>query len=375
MNFRLIEDQDALKEAGRTLESTTRLALDCEAAGFHRYSDRLCLVQLSTERDIFLFDPLSVDPREILAPLLGDPGIQVVMHGADYDIRLLDRDLGIQVRGLFDTQAAAFLLGAPAVGLAALLEANLGVVLAKEHQRADWAQRPLAPELLAYAAADTQYLLGLADLLQGRLRALGREDWAGEEFRFLEEIRWEEEGADPITRVKGARDLGPRQATALRGVLEWRDRIARERDRAPFRVASDAVLLALVLERPPTLEALASTKGMSSRLAQQHGRELLEELRKVDALPEASLRPYPRGNRNGRGRPTPDEEALADRLRALRTAKAGELGVERGVLLSNAQIAEVVRLRPSTLESLKEVPGMRHWQADLLGDAILPLLL
>ncbi len=65
------------------------------------------------------------------------------MHGADFDLRLLHRDLGIRLRGLFDTQAAATLLGATSIGLAALLEEHLGVKLSKEHQRADWAQRPL----------------------------------------------------------------------------------------------------------------------------------------------------------------------------------------------------------------------------------------
>ncbi len=122
------------------------------------------------------------------------------------------------------------------------------------------------------------------------------------------------------------------------------------------------------------MESLAALKGVSSQLARHHGRELLDELRRVESLPEAALRPYPRGNRNGRGRPTPEEDALSDRLRALRTAKATELGVERGVLFSNSQIAEVVRLRPATLDALNKVPGMRRWQTELLGEGILGLL-
>ena len=374
MTYRLVDTPEALADLPSHFSSPARIALDCEAAGFHRYSDRLCLVQLSIPGQTVLLDPLSADPSPTLKPLLEDPRVEVVMHGADYDVRLLDRDLGIRLKGLFDTQAAASLLGAPAVGLASLLEEHLGVKLSKKHQRADWAQRPLPPELLEYAAGDTEHLLPLRDLLWEKLKAMEREEWALEEFRLLEEIRWEEEEADPVTRVKGARLLAPRFVTALRAALEWRDRIARERDRAPFRVAGDQVLMEVIQESPSSVEELASVKGMSPRLAREEGRALLRELQRVEGMEEGSLVPYPRGNRNGHGRPTPEEEALADRIRTLRSGRAQTLGVERGVLLSNAQILEIVRQAPSSLEELKAVPGMRNWQAEVLGKEILGLL-
>jgi ribonuclease D len=374
MDYRLVSDPRTQTDLSHELREEPRIALDCEAAGFHRYTDRLCLVQLTTSRDTYLLDPLASDPSKILRPVLEDPNVEVVMHGADYDLRLLDRDLGIRVKGLFDTQTAASLLGASSIGLAALLEERLDVRLAKEHQRADWAQRPLPDELLAYAASDTQHLLALGELLAKDLEELGRSDWAQEEFRALEEIRWEEDDSDPVTRVKGARHLSPRQVMALRAALEWRDAIARKRDRAPFRVAGDAVLLAIVQDPPPSVEALAALKGMSPRLAKQEGNKLLDALKPMDALPEDEVQPHPRWNRNGFGRPTPEEEAAADRIRSLRTARAQELGLERGVLLSNGQISVIVRAMPRNLEALRSLEGIRRWQANLLGEEILRLL-
>ena len=374
MSYRLIDEGSALAEVAGQLAGQSRIALDCEAAGFHRYTDRLCLVQLSTPDQTYLFDPLLIDPASTLRPLLEDPKILVVMHGADYDLRLLDRDLGIRIRGVFDTQVAASLLGAPALGLAALLETHLGVTLSKQHQRADWAQRPLPEAYLRYAAADTQHLLALADILVEQLQELGRTGWAGEEFLLLEGIRWEEDEDDPVTRVKGARMLAPRQLTALRAAMEWRDRIAQQMDRAPFRVAGDQTLLAVVVDRPRSLESLASMKGISPRLARHHGRALLEELRRVDLMAEEDLRPYPRWNRNGPGRPSPEEEALANRIRALRAERAAELGLDRGVLLSNVQILEIIRRLPRSVEELRATPGIRRWQTDLLGKQILRAL-
>jgi ribonuclease D len=374
MNYRLVSDPRTLTDLSQELGGESRIALDCEAAGFHRYTDRLCLVQLTTSSHTYLLDPLASDPSEVLRPTLENPDVEVVMHGADYDLRLLDRDLGIRVKGLFDTQTAASLLGAPSIGLAALLEERLDVTLAKEHQRADWAQRPLPDELLTYAASDTQHLLALGELLADGLEDMGRSDWAQEEFRVLEEIRWEEDDSDPVTRVKGARHLSPRQVMALRTALEWRDAIARRRDRAPFRVVGDAVLLAVVQDPPSSVEALAALKGMSPRLAKQEGKNLLGALRRLEALPEEEVQPHPRWNRNGFGRPTPEEEAAADRIRSLRTARSEELGLERGVLLSNGQISAIVRARPANLEALRSLDGIRRWQANLLGEDILRLL-
>jgi ribonuclease D len=374
MKCSLIANESSLAQVAADLQAQTRIALDCEAAGFHRYTDRLCLVQLSTATETYLFDPLSCDPSAVLKGILEDPGVQVVMHGADFDLRLLDRDLDIRLQGLFDTQAAATLLGASSIGLASLLEEHLDVKLSKAHQRADWAQRPLPQEMLEYAASDTEFLLELGTILANKLSEVEREGWAKEEFEYLETIRWEEETTDPVVRFKGARHLTPRQVTALREVLSWRDDLARSRDKAPFRIVGDPVLAAVVMERPETVDGLAALKGMSPRLARSHGRELLTRLEAVDALPEEELIPFPKGGRNGPGRPTPEEEALADRIRALRAGRAEGLGLDKGVLLSNAQILEIVRSLPRSEDALNGIPGIRGWQAKLLGAEILEIL-
>ena len=123
--------------------------------------------------------------------MLADPGVEKVLHGADYDLRVLDRDLGARVVRLRDTQVAAQLLGEAQTGLAALVGREAEVVLDKRHQRADWGRRPLTHELLAYAAADTAYLELLRRRLSERLAALGRLAWWEEECVALEAIRWE----------------------------------------------------------------------------------------------------------------------------------------------------------------------------------------
>jgi ribonuclease D len=145
-----------------SIASSRILALDTEGASFHRFVDRIYLLQLSTREQTAIIDPLPVGKPAGLGRLLEDPGVEIVFHDADYDLRLLHQDYGWHTRHIFDTRVAAQLLGIRAFGLAALLEKYFGVKLDKKHQRADWSMRPLTQGMLDYAAQDTIHLAGAA---------------------------------------------------------------------------------------------------------------------------------------------------------------------------------------------------------------------
>jgi ribonuclease D len=374
LSYTLIDDAARAAGLDGELSREKRVALDCEAAGFHRYSDRLCLVQISTPRANYIFDTLAFNPAEALRPVLESSEVEVVVHGADYDLRLLDRDLGIRPRGIFDTQIAAALSGEESLGLASLLERHLRVVVSKKHQRADWARRPLPSDMLEYASSDTRHLLELADVLKARLAELGRSEWAREEFRAMEQVRWEGHEEDPVVRVRGARELAPRELALLREALLWRDRVARERDRAPFRVAGDQPLLDLVRRRPRNLSELGQLVGINPSLVRSEGEALLERLRSVEQLPDSALSPYPQRRANGRGRPPPEVEELSERLKEARNRRAHALGMDRGTLMANGVIAEIAWVHPTTVTALASVAGVKSWQVEAVGKDLLAVL-
>jgi len=374
MSFIFIDDAPGAARLAAELRLHSRIALDCEAAGFHRYSDRLCLVQISTPEGDYILDPLAFDPSDVLRPVLEDPGIELVVHGADYDLRLLDRDLDIRPQAIFDTQPAAALLGEPSLGLAALLERHLGIVVSKKHQRADWARRPLPEDMLEYATTDTRHLLQLSDLLRDGLEKLGRLEWAREEFRALERIRWEGPDEDPVVKVRGSKDLGLLELAALRATLVWRDRVARKRDRAPFRVAGDQALLDVARARPASLDALAQVPGMNPNLARTEGEWLIEQIARLTTLAPAELLPYPERRTNGRGRPPPEIEELTERLKVARNRRAETLGIDRGTLMPNSVINEIAWVQPKTLSELHAIQGVKVWQADAVGPDLLEVL-
>lgn len=306
--------------------------------------------------------------------MLADPGIEKTFHDADYDLRVLDRDYGFRAARLFDTRIAAQLAGEPAIGLAALLEKYAGVKLAKEHQKADWSQRPLPPPMLAYAAEDTRHLLALRDALERRLRDLGRRDWATEEFARLEGLRWTgvaEGDTDGYLRVKGAKGLPPRALAVFRELHRWRETVAQRDDKAPFRVIGNDSLLVISKTMPATAADLAKLKDVPASLARRHGPALLEAVARAKALPESQL---PRLERASRPAKDPAFDARVERLKAVRNRVAGELGIDPGVLCGRTTLEAVARAAPKDRAGLAQVGELRRWQSDVLGEAMLEAL-
>ena len=375
-----IDNPEGLAELAQLVRDAREVAVDCEAAGFHRYSDRACLVQIAIGAGAFVIDVLDQGTAEIagelLGPLLGDPGRRTLMHGGSFDLRLLRRDLGISVGLVFDTQVAASFLGEAATGLQALLERHLGVALGKKYQRADWAARPLTTEMMEYAAADVLHLERLANALEERLAVLGRTAWAEEECSRMLLAAAEPEAeaeVDPVSRIRAARKLAPREVTALRRAVAWRDRVARTRDRAPFRVASDAALIEAVLAKPRTVHELRGVRGFPRRGPPSEARALLQGLATARRLPERSLEPYPAPTGRGR-RLTREEEAALARLTAARNEAATRLGLERGRVLPNQVLRTLAIVAPSSTAELRAVPELRRWQISLLGSELLAAL-
>ena len=371
MTAAYVDTPQALSELIAAVRREPRVAVDTEAASFHRYRDRIYLVQLSTARQTALVDPLAIADLAPVGIALADPRIEKVFHDADYDLRVLDRDYGFRAVHLFDTRIAAQLTGEPAIGLAALLEKYLGVKLAKEHQKADWSQRPLPPPMLAYAAADTSHLLALRDALEQRLRALGRLAWATEEFAQLEALRWTGVSGgdtDGYLRVKGAKGLPSRNLAAFRELHRWRETVAEREDKAPFRVIGNDSLLAVSRALPATQADLPRIKELPASLARRHGAVLLEGVARARALPESEL---PRLERTPRPPKDPGFDERVERLKAARNRIAAELGLEPGVLCGRTTLEAVARARPKDRAGLAQIGELRRWQIDVLGDALL----
>ncbi len=367
-----INNADGVRRAAELCAANGHFALDTEADSMHSYFHKVCLIQITAAGQHLVIDPLALEPSD-LSPLwkvVGDPSTPVLMHGADYDVRILDRDYGARVGGLQDTQIMAQLLGEEKTGLAALLDKELNVRLDKRYQRADWGRRPLKAAQLAYAAADTAYLGELTERLRSRLEELGRWEWAVEEFRTLEGVRHGAVEPDPVAfeRLKGARALRGADRDRLYSLHQWRDGEARAFDVPPFKILGNQQLILLAQEPPASLGELGKIEGIGPRAVRRWGRELLRTVGRPQSAPEWA--PAPRDPKV--------EPAVRRRIKGLltaRDAKAAALGLQGGLLCPRVCVDAVASGAPvySTVDDLADA-GLKGWRLEVLADDFLATL-
>lgn len=368
-----IEEQGDLEEELERLKGHETIAIDTEADSFHSYFDKVCLIQVTAgERDL-LIDPLKELNLQKLGKVLEDPGVTKLLHGADYDLRILGRDFGIRIRNLIDTMICAQLLGEPSIGLAALLEKYVGVELDKAHQRADWAKRPLPQDMCEYAMKDTRHLMELARILRDQLEEKGRWEWAVEEFQRLEEVRWtpSENDGEAWRKLKGSGRLDPRSMELLRVLYDWRDREARSRDVPPFRVISNEALMTIAKEKPRQRNVLSGVKGVTPGLLRRYGSAILDAVyaglaTAPDDLPERA--------KTKTWRPDRRVERVVNQLKTVRNEIAKELEIDASVLAPKHLLTSIANAGPESLDDLRRIEPMRNWQVEVAGERFLKAL-
>ncbi|CAG1006504.1 partial Ribonuclease D, partial [Burkholderiales bacterium] len=299
----IITTPEGVRRLADRLSREPRLACDLEADSMHHYQEKVCLIQFAVPGLAAIVDPLAVADLAPLAPLFADPAIRKVFHGADYDIRSLHRDFGIEVNNLFDTMIACQFLGEREFGLAAVLKKRFGVELDKQYQRADWSRRPLTAGMIEYAVKDTTLLIELAGQLEGELRAKGRLGWVSEECALLARVRVAQRPDDvPLfLRFKGALRMSPRSLAVLEEILRFRDRRARQMDVPPFKVLGTETVRELAEKRPRSAAEFAGITGFTERVIERCGEEILRAVERGLAVQERDLPTFPREERRKLG--------------------------------------------------------------------------
>jgi ribonuclease D len=363
-----IDQQPPFDRALERVAANRVVAVDTEADSLHSYFDKVCLIQISVPGQDLIIDPLRKLDLKRFGDVLADRATTKILHGADYDLRILNRDFGFAPANLIDTMICAQLLGYEAIGLAALLERHFALKLDKSHQRADWAQRPLTREMLEYAATDTRHLIDLAERLRAELEALGRWEWAVEEFARLEMIRWtEREEEEPFRRLKGIGGLDRRSLAVIRALYDFRDQLARKADRPPFKIFSNDTIIDAAKTRPQTEADLAKMKVLSPGHRQRFGRDLVRLVREAMALPEEGL------PERGESKPwlrDRELDARVNNLKKVRDRVAAELKIDASLVAPRHVLAAVAAQQPKSVADLDAIPAMRSWQKRVLGEAL-----
>jgi ribonuclease D len=281
----LIENRRDFSKFLQELEKASHVAVDTESNSFYAYFNRICLIQVSTSQEDYIIDPLSVGDIHDFGEVLSNPEVEKIFHAAPNDIAGLKRDFKFVVCNVFDTSIAAKILGYEHLGLAPILQEHFGVSLNKKWQRYDWGRRPLRDEQIEYARFDTHFLIPLRHRLVGELEERQLLDTARAAFEKLctQQIVKKQFRPGDFLHIYGAQSLDVAGKRVLKALYLFREKEARRRNRAPFRVLTNETLLKIALLRPKSVQDFHKIKGMPRVYLSSHAAfQLLDLIRKSE---------------------------------------------------------------------------------------------
>lgn len=340
----LLSTQDQLKELAAKLRQKKVIAVDTEFIRETTFFPKIALIQIGTEDEVFLVDPVNMTAEELapLVEILCDEKIVKVMHAAYADQECFYWAFGRVAEKVFDTSVAAALLGmGENIGLSKLSREVLGIHLPKGRARAKWLMRPLPRELSHYAEEDVRHLVRLYDNLVGRLGKKGRTDWAFEEGR-IEPESFEEPPSSIAKKIGKNANLDARGQATLTELVRWRENRAREANLPRQWVSDNDILLSLSRVRPKTLDELKTFRGLNAKEVQRSGASILEAIHVAEgvALPEGEVLNSPREFK------TKLSEHVLDFIHTYMSYLAHHHGISPRFLLTSAQ-ADLLGLYPT----------------------------
>ena len=364
-------DDAAFRQLRDETGGARTIVVDTESDSLYHYHQKICLIQIATEPgSSYLLDPLEGFPVEALRPILENPVLTKVFHGADYDIALLKAKASIHIRNVFDTMIAAKFLGRTEVGLQATLRDELGLAISKGNQKDDWSARPLSEEQQNYALTDVSHLLEVVAKQRAALQEKGRLGWVQEECQALESLSGLPDKLDPrevFRDVKGVSALSSRGLAVFRELIASREAIAGELDLPPFRIAANEALMALARS-----EKDGGREGVLSHVRRREYADRFHEalIRGLD-LPDAELPRLERGRRMEL--PLAQQRRVAA-LKEWRKTASTRIGLELSLVLPQRLIDKIAGANPAGPDELLAIDGLRRWRVEAFGEEILRLI-
>ncbi|WP_125256892.1 ribonuclease D [Brevundimonas fluminis] len=359
-----ITTTEALRDFCAKLSDQPFITVDTEFMRETTYWPKLCLIQAASPTDAAIIDPLAEGlDLEPFLDLLRDEKILKVFHAARQDVEIFVR-LGAMPRPMFDTQVAAMAAGfGDQVSYEALVRQMVRKEVDKGSRFTDWARRPLSDAQLTYALGDVTHLAALYPKLRDRLQKDGRLDWVMSEMEDLTDPKLYDTTPELAWKRLKPKKWSAKYLAAFVAVATWRERAAQERDQPRGRILKDEAIDEIATQAPTDADAFNRLRSVpkgfgGSRL----GQELIEDLKRVLADPEAHA---PKVERPGRNDPAPP--SVVELLKVLLKAKSDNAGV------ASKLIATVADLEKIAVDDEADVEALHGWRRQLFGDDALKL--
>ena len=368
--LKLLTSSDDLHKIVKDAASNKYISIDIEGNGFFRYPEFVCLIQLCVGEDIYLVDPLAIEDISSLGIVFADQKILKILHAGDYDIRSLNRDYGFSFTNVFDTSLAAGLLGSKKLGLDSVLKEYIDADVTKDKklQRSDWTVRPLSKAARKYAADDVKYLFPAMQVMKEKLENLNRISWLAEECERLQSVTFNAKDEDTaFLDVKGSKSLDGQALSVLQALYSIREDEAIGRDRPPFKIVGDSVLVAIATKPQADYSEIKGIGAWGRSSVSKRIRKIA-----VEALDKPPIE-RPRGKSIRRNNMSNKERERANvRLKELkewRKSLGDAISVDPSLLWPTNSLNRLSRDLCSFEEEISE-PEVRKWQVMEFGSRL-----
>lgn len=364
----LIDKQEDLVALVARLRAEGLFAYDSEFVGELSYVPKLCLIQIGTEHEIALVDPLAGLDLMPIWEILADESVEKIVHAGSQDMEPVLRLLGRPAANIFDTQIAAGFARLPyPISLQRIVLQLLNIKLGKGLTFTQWDQRPLSFQQTRYAADDVRFLPAVWRELHKIIEAAGTMAWVKEECAATC-------GSTPYTfdrettylRVRGSGTLDPRQLGMLRELAVWRDAEARHSDVPPRTYLRDEIMIELCRRAPKTEDALLNIQGLPRPIRVSHSPAIL------DAIQRGAQTPATKSAELRKTDELPRQQFQTDAIFAVAQAVCLARGVDPQLVFTRGDLGEMLSaIRNRT--GLDEVKLMQGWRRELVGEVVAKL--
>lgn len=360
-----VTDTAALAALVERMRSAPAVAIDTEFMRERTYYARLCLIQIGTDDEQAIVDPLAFEDLSPLCDLLTDPAVVKIVHAGSQDLEIFYRLCGKATAPVFDTQVAATLAGFPTqVGYGALVKELLGVTLDKGDTYTDWARRPLTRTQEEYALNDVRYLPEVYRRLTSELDKEGRAAWLEADFARLEDpATYEATPEEQWRRVKRISSLNRRQLAIAREVAAWRELEAQRRNVPKRWILGDESIVEIARRGPATSAEVGAIRGVADKAGKGAQKGIAEAVARGLAVSEADLPSLAK-----RKRVQGDVDGAVDLMVAVVRIRAREHGVAMPLLASRDDLE---RLAAGERDAS---PLLEGWRRKMVGEELVRLL-
>ncbi|MEW6055282.1 MAG: HRDC domain-containing protein [Bdellovibrionota bacterium] len=369
----LLSTPQEIQALATALQGQSMIAVDTEFLRETTFYPVIGLIQIATETESWLVDPLRLENPDI-QPLLDvfcDPKIVKVLHASQADQECLYTSYGVTATPSIDTAVAASLCGyGDSIGLSKLLKDVLGVHVPKGHARTDWTARPMQEHLKKYAHQDVQHLVKVAKKLLEQLDSKGRKAWAFElSARFEKKKNYEPNPEGIALKLVKSGRLDNRGYAALIELVRWRENRVRHLDVPRRRVADDDVLMDLAKVRPKNLDHLTAFRGLNKGELKASATALLEAIQKSEKLGESELPQVPTP-----AIPSLSEARAVEFLQCFVRILSDQLEISARHLITGDDLLFLLRRNVNTVEDMVKEGLLTEGAGRLIGEELLAML-